>query len=77
MADWTPDTESYSTDGPQCPQCGFTFTPDEGHYFDEAAYTEDACPECYTTFKVEVHHSVSWTCEIIAVANSSSTGENT
>lgn len=58
-------TETYSTDGPTCPHCGFVFTPDDGIYYDERRYTEDECPECEKKFKVEVFHSVSWTCEAI------------
>lgn len=58
------ENETISTDGPECPKCGFTFTPDEGHYFDQNQYTEDECPKCETKFKVEVHHSVSWCCTI-------------
>jgi hypothetical protein len=57
--------ETYSTEGPKCPNpdCGFQFTTDEAHYFDEAEYTEDDCPECGETFDVEVYVSTSWTCE--------------
>lgn len=55
---------TYSTDGPECPKCGFTFTPDESHYYDENAYTSDECPQCQTKFSVEVHHSVSWSCTL-------------
>jgi hypothetical protein len=59
------DGTSASDDGPQCPKCGFTITPDEGLYFDEHCYTEDTCSECGTEFRVEVSHSVSWWCEPI------------
>lgn len=54
--------ETYSTEGPECPYCGFTFTPDEPHYFDETGYTEDECPECEKKFQVSVSHSTSWLC---------------
>lgn len=57
-------TTSYSCDGPQCPKCGFTFTPDESFYY-EPRYTEDTCQECGCKFSVEVHHSVSWECAVI------------
>ena len=60
----TEPRETYSIYGPQCPKCGFTFTTDEPFYFNEQNYTEDECPECDTTFKVEVYHSTSWTCTI-------------
>jgi hypothetical protein len=53
---------SYSSDGPKCPKCGFTFTPDEGVYYDELRYTEDECQECKCKFKVEVHNSTTWRC---------------
>lgn len=62
------DNETYSTEGPQCPKCKFTFTADEPHYFDEQGYTDETCPECDSKFKVEVHHSVSWCCELVPVA---------
>ena len=55
--------ETYSHDGPECPHCGFTSTPDEAIYYDENRYNEDTCPECDQKFSVEVHHSVSWTCK--------------
>jgi hypothetical protein len=61
VTDW-PNEPSYSTDGPECPKCGFTFTPDESYYY-ELRYTEDTCQECGCKFSVEVHHSVSWKCE--------------
>ena len=55
---------SFSTNGPKCPQCGFTFTPDERYYY-ERGYDKDECQECGCKFKVEVHYSVSWECEAI------------
>lgn len=55
--------ESYSTDGPECPACGFTFTPDDGAYYSDN-YTEDECPDCKAKFTVEVYHSTSWTCAL-------------
>ena len=55
---------TYSTNGPECPNCGFTFTPDDGYYY-EPRYTKDECPECGCMFSVEVHHSVAWACEPI------------
>jgi ribosomal protein L37E len=56
--------ESYSTDGPECPACGFTFTPDEPHYYSDT-YTEDECPDCGVKFKIEVYSWTSWSCEEI------------
>lgn len=57
---------SFSTDGPKCPKCGFTFTPDESHYYDEHRYTEDECQECGCKFSVRVNLSASWTCQAVA-----------
>jgi transposase-like protein len=56
---------TYSLNGPECPHCGQRFIPDEAHYYDEQRYTEQDCDECEKTFKVEVYHSTSWTCEAI------------
>lgn len=53
---------TYSTDGPQCPHCGFQFAPDEPHYYDDR-YSEDECPKCELKFKVEVFTQTSWTTE--------------
>jgi transposase-like protein len=49
----------YSSDGPKCPGCGFTFTPDDTYYYDPL-YVEDTCQECGLSFNVEVEHSVCW-----------------
>lgn len=65
------DNETYSNDGPECPNCGFTFTPDDSYYYDENGYTEDECPDCKAKFKVEVHHSVSWCCTIERIPQAS------
>jgi len=55
--------DTYSIEGPQCPYCLTQFTADEPHYYDEMNYTDDECDACGKTFKVQVFHSVSWTCE--------------
>jgi DNA-directed RNA polymerase subunit RPC12/RpoP len=55
--------KTYSTSGPRCPYCGFQYTPDEPHYFDESNYTEEDCSDCGRTFSVSVYTSTSWTCE--------------
>lgn len=60
------EDRTYSTDGPTCPKCGFTYTPDEAHYYDEFRYTEETCQECECKFSVRVEHSVSWTCKSIS-----------
>lgn len=57
--------DTYSHEGPECPKCGFTFTPDEAHYYDESRYTEDECPECRSKFTVSVAVSTSWECSLI------------
>ena len=57
--------ETYSTEGPECPACGFTCTPDDSIYYDERNYTKEECQECGQKFSVEVHHSTAWNCEII------------
>lgn len=54
--------KTYSTEGPRCPYCGFQFTPDEPHYFDEMGYTEQDCPDCEKKFSVSVFTQTSWTC---------------
>jgi hypothetical protein len=54
--------ETISRDGPECPACGFQFTPDEGIYYDENRYTHDQC--CEANFDVEVHVSYTWICKI-------------
>lgn len=60
----TQDKETYSTDGPKCPHCGHVATPDEAYFFDAGRYTEDTCGECSQPFTVQVHHSISWRCQI-------------
>lgn len=52
---------TYSTDGPQCPHCGFQITPDDPFYFNESRYLEDECSDCGKKFKVEVYTQTSWT----------------
>lgn len=72
------DLSTYSNDGPECPYCGRQFVPDESYYYDEAAFTQMECDECRKTFKVEVHHSVSWRCDPIpepAASDQSQGGE--
>lgn len=59
------DGSTISDDGPECPTCGFTFTPDEPSYYDPRNYTDETCQECGTKFKVEVQHSVNWQCEAV------------
>lgn len=61
--------DSYSHDGPECPRCGFTFTPDESHYYDEMRYTDDECQKCGCKFTVSVHVTTSWSCEEIQPAD--------
>lgn len=56
---------TYSTDGPECPHCGRQFTPDDSYYYDADNYTKQDCDDCGKQFSVEVHHSVSWSCEVI------------
>lgn len=55
--------DTYSTEGPVCPYCNYQLTADEPHHFNDMEYTEDNCPSCGKTFRVEVYHSVSWSCE--------------
>lgn len=55
-------TDTYSTEGPQCPYCERQYTADDAGYYDEQNYTEETCDECGKTFDVEVYHSVSWSC---------------
>ena len=55
---------TYSDDGPECPVCGFTITPDEGYYFDPYKFDSFTCDECNTEIAVEVQPSCSWRCTI-------------
>lgn len=59
---------TYSHEGPRCPYCGRQYTADEGHYYDEANYTEEQCDECNKKFAVSVHISISWECDPIEPA---------
>ncbi len=52
--------EFRSEAGPICPHCGTKFTPDEAHYFDEDL-TELDCGYCLRSFRVSVHHRITWT----------------
>lgn len=58
-------SETYSTEGPQCPGCHTQITADEPHYYDDMKYTEDQCDECGARFTVSVYTRTSWTCELI------------
>lgn len=51
--------------GPECPYCGFVFTPDDAIYYDRYKYTEETCPECGKQFKVKVDHTTIWICDTI------------
>lgn len=42
----TTKTETYSNDGPTCPHCGHSQTPDEGFYFDEDGDSDWECGHC-------------------------------
>lgn len=53
--------ETYSTNGPICPNCGREYTADESHYYDDNGFTIDCDGGCRKTFEVEVHTSTSWT----------------
>jgi transposase-like protein len=50
---------SFSTDGPTCPHCKATYTPDEGFYFDQNGY-EMECDGCGEKFSVQPDCSWSW-----------------
>lgn len=54
--------ETYSTEGPQCPYCGFQYTADDPIYYDAQRFTEETCDQCDKTFDVEVFTSTTWTC---------------
>lgn len=48
-----------SNEGPTCPYCQTTITPDEAFYFGDD-YAHEECPECGEKFKVEYHRLDSW-----------------
>ncbi len=50
-----------STDGPACPHCGNTITPDESFYYSEDRYLEDICEACGKKFRVELNIQHTWT----------------
>jgi hypothetical protein len=58
----------FSHDGPKCPKCGFTFTPDEGCYY-APTYEKDKCQECGCEFSVVVHHSTEWETRPLSAAD--------
>lgn len=53
--------QTYRTDAPECPYCGYKQGHDGGYYYNEDL-TEDECGDCGKTFDIEVYHSTSWTC---------------
>jgi hypothetical protein len=53
-------TETVSTVGPVCPECGEIWPLDEAHYYDEKGYAL-SCDQCGTAFAVEPAASWSWT----------------
>ncbi|MBJ6120894.1 hypothetical protein [Sphingomonas mollis] len=53
--------DTYSTDAPECPYCGYKQSHDGGYLYDEDL-TEIDCGSCDRTFNVEVYVSTSWTC---------------
>lgn len=55
------DSETYSTDAPECPYCGYKQGHDGGYFYDEDL-TETECGSCERLFEVEVYHRTSWTC---------------
>lgn len=59
-------TETFSTEGPQCPYCERQFTADESFYYDEGRYDQEECDNCGHKFKVNVCNSTTWSCEAIA-----------
>lgn len=54
-------SETYSTDAPECPYCGYMQTHDGGYLYDEDL-AELECGSCERSFNVMVHTSTSWTC---------------
>ena len=69
---WLPASETYSSEGPQCPHCGRQYTADEPHYYDEMNYTEEQCDECNKPFSVRVCTTVAWSCEPIEMLDDAS-----
>ncbi|MBC7168765.1 hypothetical protein [Phenylobacterium sp.] len=60
--------ETYETDGPRCPYCGFLHTPDEPFYYDEDTTTLE-CGKCDREFAMRVYTSTSWSCEPLQEAS--------
>ena len=58
-----PTDDTYSEEGPQCPNCGLQYTADDSSFYNEMSYTEETCDECGETFDVSVSTTTSWTCE--------------
>lgn len=58
-----PIRHTVSTEGPQCPYCGYEVTADDSSYFDETGYTRDTCQGCGKEFRVDVFTETTWSCE--------------
>lgn len=54
------DDYKYSSDGPICPYCGNTETPDEAFYYNEDL-TEHKCGSCGEEYRVSVYIKTTWT----------------
>ena len=53
------DKETWNSDGPECPHCGYVMTPDEGSYFDGDGHTEE-CGDCEKSFYWTYHRHDNW-----------------
>jgi hypothetical protein len=52
-----------SSDGPQCPHCLYTATPDDADYYRDSYETE--CGGCGRRFEVVTQCDVTWHCTTI------------
>lgn len=61
--EWTPTDETYSTDGPVCPHCGYQHEHDGGYFYDESL-TEFDCEGCGKSVAISVYTLTTWSCSV-------------
>lgn len=61
-----PQDETMNDNGPECPNCGFMFSTEEGQFYpsgSEEYFENEECPECEMKLNISVSTTYTWTIE--------------